>query len=176
MHIHTRTHTHTCTSNRTPLDEWSARCRGRYVHDTQKNKRDQSPRLQRDSNPRSQQSRVRSLTPLTRLTSRPALVAVHTALLDMLRRECLLWIIAALEQLKKVSNFQPSWHTDRKFVLVSSPCRGILSDFCLSLCTSTPLTVLERRLKLHENACGCCEGTHSYMRTYKNVKIYIYLS
>jgi hypothetical protein len=32
---HTRTHAHTHTPGRTPLDEWSARCRDRYLHNTQ---------------------------------------------------------------------------------------------------------------------------------------------
>ena len=34
-HTHTRTHAHTHTPGRTPLNEWSALRRGRYMHNTQ---------------------------------------------------------------------------------------------------------------------------------------------
>jgi hypothetical protein len=35
LDTHTHTHTHTHTLGRTPLDEWSVRRRGRYLHNTQ---------------------------------------------------------------------------------------------------------------------------------------------
>jgi hypothetical protein len=49
--------THNYTNGRTPLDKWSARRRGLYLHRTtqHKNTRDKHPCPERDSNPRSQQ-------------------------------------------------------------------------------------------------------------------------
>ena len=38
-HTHTHTYTHTHTHSRTPLDEWSARRRCRYLHNTQQTQR-----------------------------------------------------------------------------------------------------------------------------------------
>ena len=58
-HTHKHTHTHIHTLSRTPLNEWSARRRGRYLHNTQ-----QTLCPQRDSNPRPQQSSgCRPITP-----------------------------------------------------------------------------------------------------------------
>jgi hypothetical protein len=53
-------HTQLHTTGRTPLNEWSARPRGHYLHNTQQttNKTDEYPYPQRDSNPRSQRSTV----------------------------------------------------------------------------------------------------------------------
>jgi hypothetical protein len=49
--------THTQTHGRIPLDEWSARRRGLYLHRTTQHidTRDKHPCPQRDSNPRRQQ-------------------------------------------------------------------------------------------------------------------------
>jgi hypothetical protein len=54
--------THIQTHGRTPLDEWSARRRGLYLHRTTQhiNISDKHPCPQRDSNPRSQQPTARS--------------------------------------------------------------------------------------------------------------------
>jgi hypothetical protein len=60
-------HTHTQTHSRTPLDRWSARSRGLYLHRTTQHikTRDKYPCLQRDSNPRSRQPTGYRLTPYT---------------------------------------------------------------------------------------------------------------
>jgi hypothetical protein len=57
--------THIETHGRTPLDEWSARRRGLYLHRTTQhiNKRDKHPWPERDWNPRPQQPSGRRPTP-----------------------------------------------------------------------------------------------------------------
>jgi len=60
-----RSHTirHACSPSRTSLNEWPARCRGRYLHNTQQHKRQKSV-PSAHSNPRSQQSSTLWPTPL----------------------------------------------------------------------------------------------------------------
>ena len=54
---HTHTHTHTHTHDRTPLNEWSARRRYRYLHNTQQTQGTNIHQgTQRNSNPQSHQS------------------------------------------------------------------------------------------------------------------------
>jgi len=74
----THTHTHTHTHCRTPLNEWSAPRRMRYLHSTQQTQDTDKRTLSGDSNPRFQQSNGRRPTPQTARPLRTAFVCTQT--------------------------------------------------------------------------------------------------